>query len=295
MPKKQIKVRNKRKVKKEISTLSAFLYVSAFFFLLLVTIFSFHYRHGVQAYLCIKFNVFCNEQAMQNVLNCKTSVGREVTRFNIRNIEVMDRHEFNIFGIDVSQYQGNVNWSEIVCIEDNKAIRFVIARATAGVDKTDNTFAYNWKEIRANKFIRGAYHYYRPDEDPVLQAQNFIDNVTLKSGDLPPILDIEVEPKVISKDELLTNLKIWLDMIEKHYKIKPIVYSGQKYYEKNLIHNFSDYLVWVANYNFFVEKMNPNWMMWQFTEKGYVNGIKGHVDLNIYNGTYDDLVKITLK
>lgn len=127
------------------------------------------------------------------------------------------------------------------------------------------------------------------------QANNFVQNVNLKSGDLPPILDIEVDPKVISHEQLFKNIKIWMALVENHYKMKPILYSGQKFHEKHLIHYFGDYPLWIANYNFFVEKIKPEWMMWQFTEKGYVNGIKTPVDVNMFQGSYEDLVSFTKK
>lgn len=294
MTKKRVSKSKRPKTKKANS--NAWFYPVLVFVLVIVLSGCYHYRHGIKLYICTKFSLFCSSitTSANEKMGCKTS-NRTISRFNIRNIELMDKHKDYIFGIDVSQYQGAINWEDIVCVEDMQAIQFVVVRATAGVDKLDATFKENWTEIRDNKIIRGAYHYYRPDEDPVDQATNFINNVTLKSGDLAPILDIEVDPKVISHEQLFKNLKIWLALVENHYKMKPILYSGQKFHEKHLIHYFGNYPLWIANYNFFVEKMQPEWMMWQFTEKGYVNGIKTPVDVNMFQGSFEDLVSYTKK
>src|SRR5690606_4690989 len=111
----------------------------------------------------------------------------------------------------------------------------------------------NWRAARANHFIRGAYHYYRPDENSVAQAHNFIKNVRLSAGDLPPVLDIEELPQGQSLDSLRMGLSRWIKMVEEEYQVKPILYSGEHFYSKHLQEWFSDYVLWIANYNFFVE------------------------------------------
>ena len=290
--------------KKDISTARAFFYVASFFIFLIVSVFVLHYKQGLQLYICTNYGKFCDEIIQSDpvsdgaILNplCKSITRHKVSAYNIRNLELIKEHETNhIFGIDISEYQGDVNWNDIYCTEDAAKIDFIISRATAGIDKVDDKFKVNWKNSRKKGFIRGAYHYYRPDEDPTEQALNFIETVTLYPSDLPPILDIEKKPKKISKEQFITNLNIWLKIIKKHYKIQPIIYSGQSFHEDYLQEHFPDYLTWIANYNFFTETMQPNWHIWQFTEKGYVNGIKGNVDVNIFRGNIEDLKELTIK
>jgi lysozyme len=81
------------------------------------------------------------------------------------------------------------------------------------------------------------------------------------------------------------GLKRWLTKVEKHYKMRPIIYSGERYYNDFLKDEFEGYTFWIANYNFFVENIKDDWQFWQFTEKATVPGISGPVDMNIYNGT----------
>jgi lysozyme len=143
--------------------------------------------------------------------------------------------------------------------------------------------------------IRGAYHYYRPNENSLEQASLFIKTVTLKKGDLPPVLDIEKLPKEQSIERLKIGLRRWLKAIEKHYGVRPIIYSGEKYYDDFLKEEFSDYLFWIANYNFYREEIQEDWLFWQFTEKATVPGIDTKVDVNIYNGDLHQLQFITVE
>ncbi|MNR37644.1 Glycosyl hydrolases family 25 [compost metagenome] len=95
-------------------------------------------------------------------------------------------------------------------------------------------------------------------------------------------------------DSLKVGLKRWLDEVESHYKVKPILYSGDKYFTDFLQREFSDYVLWIANYNFWVEDLKDHWNFWQFSEKGTVRGIKGNVDLNIFNGNIEELERLSI-
>ena len=140
-----------------------------------------------------------------------------------------------LFGIDVSEYQGIIKWNEIANINKKKKIDFVMIRSTAGKNHRDRYFTSNWRDSKETGLIRGAYHYFRPNENSLEQAEFFIKNVKLKPGDLPPILDIEELSDVQSENSLISGLKLWLDTIEDHYGVKPILYSGAYFYKKHLI------------------------------------------------------------
>jgi len=202
-----------------------------------------------------------------------------------RIFQVLKRHHPKVAGFDVSEYQGTIQWDQVKTVEDTFALSFVFIRATAGKNRVDKKFATNWKQAKANGLIRGAYHYYRPNENSIKQAELFIKTVHLLKGDFPPVLDIENLPKTQSVDSLKVGLKRWLKKVEDHYKVKPIIYSGERYYKDFLKDDFKEYPFWIANYNFFVENIKDDWLFWQFTEKGTIPGIEGPVDLNIYNGT----------
>lgn len=208
---------------------------------------------------------------------------------------IVANHKGKIFGIDVSQYQGNIDWDNVEAIEEQFELKFVVVRATAGSNKVDLKFKKNWKNLTESMYIQGAYHYYRPDENSTDQANNFTATVKLRKGHLPPILDIEKMPKGQSMDKLKEGLQNWLTIVEKHYGVKPIIYTGEKYYEDFLQEDFPGYQFWIANYNPWKEKIEDDYLMWQFTEKAQLHGVEELVDVNVFNGNVDDLKKVCLK
>lgn len=279
------KTRRVRKSKKKMSVFTGRLIrISiASFFLVLIALTGYHYRNGLAYYFSFKSD--------------KTSAeSKESKRLSdVRNFQVLKKHDGKSIGIDVSEYQGNISWSYVDTLEKKYPLHYVFIRATVGKDRKDRRFETNWAGAKDNKMIRGAYHYYRPNENSLEQAALFIKTVTLQKGDLPPVLDIEKLPKNQSIANLKIGLKRWLNAVEAHYGVRPIIYSGEKYYDDFLKEEFSDYLFWIANYNFYREKIKEDWLFWQFTEKATVPGIKGNVDVNIYNGDLQQLQFITVE
>lgn len=257
-----------------VKRLILLLVVSVFFILL------YHYRDGLAYYFSFKTD--------------KTIDSEEKRFSDVRNIQVIENHKGKVLGIDVSEFQEKIDWDLVNTVEEEYPIQFVFIRATAGYDRLDRRFKRNWKATKDRKFIRGAYHYYRPNENSIQQADFFIKNVHLEKGDLPPVLDIEKLPKTQSIDSLKVGLHRWLDRVEDHYKVRPIIYSGESYYDDFLKEEFSDYVFWIANYNFYREKIDSDWLFWQFTEKAAVTGIVRTVDVNIYNGDLEQLQFITV-
>jgi len=253
------------------------------FFILLFLAVGYHYRNGLLYYLGFKSYKLKYEQAEAKRIS------------DIRNYQVLEKHKGKAIGLDVSEYQGKIDWELIENVDGNYPIEFVFIRATAGNDREDEQFEENWLGAKKRKMIRGAYHYYRPNENSLEQAKLFIKTVRLRKGDLPPVLDIEKLPKGQSLDSLKIGLRRWLKAVEAHYKVKPIIYTGEKYYDDFLKDDFSDYLFWIANYNFYREKIEDDWLFWQFTEKASVLGIKGNVDVNIFNGDVEQLRFITME
>src|SRR5690606_11458586 len=206
-----------------------------------------------------------------------------------RNLELMGKFDEYADGIDISQYQGRIRWIEVNTIHDQVAVDFVFIRATMGERAKDKRYAENWEAAASRAKLRGAYHYFRPNENSIRQAANFIRTVRLKPGDLPPVLDIEERPKKQPMDSLKVGLRRWLEAVENHYGIRPILYSGDSYFTDFLEKEFSDYVLWIANYNFWVDKPKKHWDFWQFTEHGYVRGIEGNVDVNMFKGSIEEL------
>ena len=279
-------IKRRRIIKKKKSRFfgNRFIPIVAFFLILIIVLGIYKFRDGFLYYLGFKIDKYTNELATDD---------RKLTY--IRIYEVLQKHDDKAIGFDVSEYQSEIDWEQTYHIEEAFELSFVFIRATAGKDKIDSRFKENWNGAKARQLIRGAYHYYRPNENSKEQARNFIKNVTLQKGDLPPVLDIEKLPKKQSVECLKIGLRNWLTAIEKHYKVKPIIYSGESYYTDFLKEEFSEYPLWIANYNFWRNELEADWHFWQFTEKAKIEGIEYPIDLNIFNGDKNELVQECLK
>jgi len=251
----------------------------AFVFIFSVVVGIYKFRDGFLYYLGFKTDKYANELSAD-----------ERKLADIRIYEVLHKHDDKAIGFDVSEYQSEIDWEQTYHIDESFELSFVFIRATAGKNKTDRRFKENWKASKERQLIRGAYHYYRPNENSIEQAENFIKNVKLEKGDLPPVLDIEKLPRKQSIDSLKVGLRRWLKKVEKHYKVKPIIYSGESYYTDFLRDEFSEYPLWIANYNFWRNDLESDWQFWQFTEKAQITGVQGMVDLNIFNGDKNKLL-----
>jgi lysozyme len=204
--------------------------------------------------------------------------------------------DYPIHGIDVSRYQHNIDWKAVQAMEDKQVkIGFAFIKATEGLGRVDNGFRKNWFNARQALVPRGAYHFFISSKSGKAQAENFIETVKLQQGDLPPVLDIETANGA-SVSEIQQRVKDWLLMIEKHYNVKPIIYTNIDFYENFLKGRFEDYPLWVAHY--YVKhkpRIERKWVIWQHNEKGRVNGIDTFVDFNVFNGDSTAFKKLLLK
>ena len=197
-----------------------------------------------------------------------------------------------ITGIDVSRYQGEIDFEKVKAA----GIHYVFVRATEGITYQDSHFKDNFSAARKAGLAIGAYHFYETDDDPIRQLNNFTNLVDLQPGDLPPVVDIE---KLHDNDNinLIKNIQAYLDGLEQHYKIKPIIYSGKNFANK-YITTFSDYPLWLAEYQSLYPTLPQGWnkwTFWQFSQSGKIDGVIGDVDVNRYNGEEASFNNILIK
>lgn len=201
-------------------------------------------------------------------------------------------------GIDVSKHQGTIDWKRVAEMRvQNKKIDFVFIKATEGITRSDQQFKKNWKGAAKNNLIRGAYHFYYPSRDAKKQAKSFIESVELNKGDLPPVIDIELDNGK-TKNTIVKDLTIMCNELESHYGLKPIIYTNLHFYETYLKDDFNKYPLWISCYfdqKRFETECKHKWIFWQHSEKGKVDGINGNVDFNVFNGSPASLNKILLK
>lgn len=204
--------------------------------------------------------------------------------------------DYEVHGIDISHYQGDIDWPVLARSQQSDfPIQFIFMKATEGGDHSDYRFAENFSKAQEYGFVRGAYHYFIPQTDPVRQADFFIHTVQLDSGDLPPVLDVETLGRK-SVSELQAAVKVWLNRIESHYGVKPILYTSYKFKQRYLNDSaFNAYPYWIAHYYVDSVRYEGHWEFWQHTDVGRVPGIEKEVDLNVFNGTLEQLTGMTLK
>lgn len=204
---------------------------------------------------------------------------------------------YEIRGIDVSHHQGRIDWEELRhAMIKGTPVRFAIIKATEGSTYVDENFQQNFYDARENGFVRGAYHFWNARSSARDQANFFLEHVSLEEGDLPPILDVERKPQDLTEREFQDELLEWLSIMEKRFGVKPILYTYYKFKDQYLTDaRFDNYPFWIAHY--YVNQMEyaGEWKFWQHTDAGRLPGIRGYVDLDIYNGSFYDLRKLTIK
>lgn len=200
-------------------------------------------------------------------------------------------HRYAVKGLDVSHYQGEINWKKVA----DAGHDFVFIKATEGLELQDDYFAKNWLAAGKHGLRRGAYHFFRPSVSAAKQAGNFFDMVSLLPGDLPPVLDVEHRGN-LSPSELIRSVKTWATMVEKRYGVKPIIYTGQNFYNRFLAGQLDEYPMWLARYDAEepVTVCGRTYNFWQYTDTGQLPGIKGNVDRNVFFGSHLDLALLCI-
>ncbi len=200
--------------------------------------------------------------------------------------------EFPIRGIDVSHYQGEIDWSVIA----RQNIFFAFVKATEGSTYVDKTFSHNFSSAHKNGIPVGAYHFFSYDSSGKAQAENFIKAVIPFEGMLPPVIDLEFygdkEENPPSKEEVDTELGAFIAAIEEHYGLKPIIYATEITYDLYLAHGYEDYDIWIRDVIHRPELSDGReWTFWQYTNRGKLEGYTGEeefIDINVFNGTIED-------
>jgi len=205
---------------------------------------------------------------------------------------------YSVHGIDVSRWQSRVDWARVKKMRvGDIRISFAFIKATEGTWMEDPEFDANWANARKQGIIRGAYHFFLPNLSAKDQALKFTKTVKLRSGDLPPVVDVE-ETRGMTKAQIRQYTKEFLNILEKHYQIRPILYTNKDFY-KNYFQgqdDFKGYRFWIAHYHVTDFEMPgaEKWHFWQHSDRGNVTGIVEKVDFNVFNGDSLALKKLCL-
>ncbi len=196
---------------------------------------------------------------------------------------------YPIHGIDVSKFQGDIDW----LMAKQSGVNFAFIKATEGGDHLDEKFAANWKAARDAGVLRGAYHFYYFCRTATEQANWFIQNVPKDPKALPPVLDMEwnhasrtcrYHP---SPAKVRHEIRVYLDRLTAHYGKRPIIYVTPDFYKENHLSRIRGYQFWlrsVANHPRVIYHGQP-WAFWQYSSTGVIPGIDGSVDTNAFSGS----------
>ncbi|WP_345074405.1 glycoside hydrolase family 25 protein [Hymenobacter fastidiosus] len=197
---------------------------------------------------------------------------------------------YSVHGIDVSSYQGRIDWPVVA----SHRVRFAFIKATEGITLRDSRFSANWRAARKAGVYRGAYHYFQPNYDGAQQANLFVRTVPRAPGDLPPVLDVEA-PQFHDVAVMRRNVATWLRLVERHYGVRPILYSNYSFYKRYLAGHFDQYPLWLAHYEVESPQLaRERWIIWQHSDEAHVPGIRGAVDFNVYQGSFESLLALRI-
>lgn len=206
--------------------------------------------------------------------------------------------KFEVIGVDVSHYQGNIDWPVLV----KQDLDFVFIKATEGSGYVDRCFYDNWREAEKTDLYVGAYHFFSFDSDGRKQAQFYMDTVGSLDGKLAPVIDVEFygdkEKNPPPKEEVVIQLRKLLEMLEECYQVKPIIYTTYSAYQHYIRDEFTGYPLWIRNVYYQPFLMSgETWSFWQYTDTAVLDGYQGsekYIDMNVFQGTREELQKMTV-
>ncbi|RWC28027.1 MAG: glycoside hydrolase [Mesorhizobium sp.] len=196
---------------------------------------------------------------------------------------------YAVHGTDVSKYQTSVDWPAARA----GGISFAFIKATEGGDRFDDYFNEHWARTKANGIPRAAYHFYYFCTPAAVQARWFIRNVPVDRSAMPPVLDMEWNPQSptcrLRPDAATVRAEMatFLEIVERHYGKKPIIYTSVDFFDDNGLSGFRGYPYWlrsVAGHPREKYGSHP-FTFWQYTGTGIVPGMTGKSDINVFNGS----------
>lgn len=198
-----------------------------------------------------------------------------------------DPDQWEVFGVDVSSYQGEVDWTVLA----EQGVEFAFIKATEGSTLQDRQFRSNWEGAQTAGIRPGAYHFLSYDSPGETQAENFINQVPVTQGALPPVVDIEFYGSYLEnlpdQEHVHAILDPLLERLEEHYGVKPILYVTYRSYYRYLAgEGYGDYPIWCSSLTVF--PLLPRWDFWQYSHTARLDGYTGsqqHIDLNIFRGS----------
>jgi lysozyme len=199
-----------------------------------------------------------------------------------------------VHGVDVSRWQGNIDWATL----RTQGANFAYIKATDGGDHLDPMFRTNWRKAKEAGLKRGAYHFFYWCRTAGEQADWFIRNVPRDPDALPPVIDVEWNGESACKrrpstENVLEKMQVFMDKLERYYGKRPVIYTAPDFYADNLQGAFQNYPFWLRSVAAHPSKRYPGrkWLFWQYSGSGLSHGVEGRIDLNVFNGSPDQWMR----
>ncbi len=211
--------------------------------------------------------------------------------FGVLHFNNPDPNEYPIVGVDVSHYQGDIDWETLSA----QNIDFAFIKATEGSSLIDPCFMKNWSAAAKTKIRIGAYHFFSFESSGEQQAALFSDTVESVDEMLPPVIDVEYYGRFKTKadvnlPEIKNKLRLIVDILTEEYGVKPILYCDEKTYADIIKDDFSDCDLWYRSVYTSVPS-GIEWTFWQYSSRHVLKGYSGkelYIDMNVFAGTKED-------
>ncbi len=189
----------------------------------------------------------------------------------------------HIHGIDLSHYQGTVFWETV----GKSKMAYVYLKATEGGSRIDDKYKQNIDLAHNYGLKVGSYHFYRPKVDQEEQLRNFMAQCRPGDQDLLPMIDVETRSGM-PREEFRDSLAKFLNLVEEAYRQRPLVYTGTNFYNSNLQGLLDDYKLMIAQYSTREPVLTDGkeYLLWQYSAKGRLDGINGFVDKSRFMGKH---------
>lgn len=210
--------------------------------------------------------------------------------------ESFESNKYFVKGIDVSHHNPILNWQSLLDTD----ITFAYIKSTEDTSHIDRNYIYNYSLAKETNIKVGAYHFYRFATSGKEQANHFLKNTKLESEDLIPAIDVEHSAlNVYNKDKdyiktVVDELKILENELYEYLGIHPVIYTNKDCYKLYIKGNFPENIIWMCDLHNEPSDEIANWRIWQFSHKGELPGVDGHIDLNYYRYSFNEFKELQL-
>ena len=225
------------------------------------------------------------------------AAGTLILRGDIK-INPMLAQNYEVHGVDVSHYQGTIDWATL----SQQNLDFAMIKATEGSTHIDDRFVENWQAAEQTHLYLGAYHFFSFDSEGDKQAASYIETVGNLDGKLAPVVDVEYYGNKRSnppaRAEVVQNLGALLDALVLHDPVTPVIYTTFTVYNEYIRGEFEDYPLWVRSiYCPPAVLFGNKWSFWQYMDTAMLDGYTGdekYIDLNVFRGTVEELEELVI-